>query len=85
MTRSILASIIVPVYNVEPYIDQCLRSVLSQTIRNIEVIVVDDCSTDNSAMVVKKYCKIDNRIIFLQHDKNKVEMRSIFTGVVKQV
>lgn len=55
MTRSILASIIVPVYNVEPYIDQCLRSVLSQTICNIEIIVVDDCSTDNSAKVVKKY------------------------------
>ena len=81
MTRSILASIIVPVYNVEPYIDQCLRSVLSQTIRNIEVIVVDDCSTDNSAMVVKKYCKIDNRIIFLQHDKNKGLSNTRNTGL----
>lgn len=81
MTRSILASIIVPVYNVEPYIDQCLRSVLSQTICNIEIIVVDDCSTDNSAKVVKKYCKIDNRIIFLQHDKNKGLSNTRNTGL----
>ena len=81
MTRFILASIIVPVYNVEPYIDQCLRSVLSQTICNIEIIVVDDCSTDNSAKVVKKYCKIDNRIIFLQHDKNKGLSNTRNTGL----
>ncbi len=48
-------SVIVPMYNVEDYIAECLQSLLNQTLENIEVIVVDDCSTDNSVEVVKKF------------------------------
>lgn len=55
-------SVIVPVYNSEQYISQCLDSILSQTYRNIEIILVDDGSSDKSGAICDKYEKIDNRI-----------------------
>ncbi len=48
-------SIIIPMYNTEKYISECLESILAQTFENYEVIVVDDCSTDNSAAIVESY------------------------------
>ena len=48
-------SIIIPMYNVEKYIGECLDSILAQTFDNYEVIVVDDCSTDNSVKIVESY------------------------------
>jgi len=48
-------SIIIPMYNVEKYIGECLDSILAQTLKNFEVIVVDDCSTDNSVAIVESY------------------------------
>lgn len=50
-----LISIIVPVYNVEKYLEQCLESLLNQTYKNIEIIVVNDGSTDQSLDILKKY------------------------------
>ena len=50
-------SVIIPMYNVEKYIGECLTSLLNQTLKNIEVIVVDDCSTDNSMAIVNKMIK----------------------------
>ena len=47
-------SVIIPMYNTEKYIEECLQSLLNQTLKNFEVIVVDDCSTDNSVAVVQK-------------------------------
>ena len=48
-------SIIIPTYNSEKYIEKCLENVLSQTYKNIEIIVIDDCSTDNTVKVLEKY------------------------------
>lgn len=54
-------SVIVPVYNVEKYIDKCLNSLKNQTLKDIEFIIVNDGSTDNSQKIIDKYVKIDNR------------------------
>ena len=55
-------SVIIPVYNVEVYLRQCLNSVVNQTLKDIEIICVDDGSTDSSAEILKEYAKKDGRI-----------------------
>lgn len=55
-------SIVIPVYNVEKYIIECLDSVVNQTYKNLQIILVDDGSTDNSGIICDEYAKIDDRI-----------------------
>ena len=57
-----LISVIVPVYNVEPYLKQCLDSIIAQTYTNMEIIIVDDGSPDNCPAICDLYAKADNRI-----------------------
>ncbi|QCT70192.1 glycosyltransferase family 2 protein [Eubacterium maltosivorans] len=57
-----LISVIIPVYNVEKYIEKCLQSVIKQTYRNLEIILIDDGSTDNSLKVCQNFKKLDKRI-----------------------
>lgn len=63
-------SIIIPVYNVEKYLDKCLKSVLNQTYKNIEIIVINDGSTDNSLKICKKYK--DKRIVLIDKENGGV-------------
>lgn len=63
-------SVIVPVYNVEPYIGQCLDSILSQSFTDFELIVVDDGSTDASGKIVDAYAKSDSRVHAI-HQENR--------------
>ncbi len=62
-------SIVVPVYNVESYLKKCLDSIINQTYKNLEIILVDDGSTDNSVDICDEYAKRDNRIKVI-HKKN---------------
>ena len=55
-------SVVIPVYNVEKYLGECLDSVLRQTLNEIEIICVDDGSTDGSAAILQKYAAADPRI-----------------------
>ena len=68
-SKDILVSIIVPVYNVENYLDDCLESIKVQTYKNIEIIAVEDCSTDNSKLILESHCS-DKRIKIIQQNKN---------------
>ena len=63
-------SIVVPVYNTEQYLRRCLHSLVSQTYTNLEIIIVNDCSTDNSDIIIQEFCKQDNRIHYHKNDSN---------------
>lgn len=65
-----LISIIVPVYKVEPYIDKCIQSILKQTYNNLQIILVDDASPDNSGKICDKYALMDNRIEVIHKSSN---------------
>ena len=71
LNSSPAVSVIIPMYNTEKYISECLESLLAQTFTDFEVIVVDDCSTDNSMAIVKSYIpKFDGRLILSTMEKN---------------
>ena len=62
-------SVIVPVYNVEKYLERCIDSIRQQDYAELEIILVDDGSTDNSPAICDKYASIDKRIVVI-HKEN---------------
>lgn len=78
--NDILISVIIPVYNVESYLNRCIDSVLSQDYKNIEVLLIDDGSTDNSSKICDKYVLKDNRIKVL-HKENRGPSEARNTGI----
>lgn len=64
-------SIIIPIYNVEKYLRECLDSCTNQTLKDIEIICVDDASPDNSIKILEEYQVKDSRIKIFRHKKNK--------------
>ena len=71
MMNEELISVIVPVYNVENYLRKCIDSIIKQTYHNLEIIVVDDGSTDNSGGICNEYLEVDHRIK-VYHKKNLI-------------
>jgi glycosyltransferase involved in cell wall biosynthesis len=64
-------SLIIPVYNVEQFLAECLDSCINQTFANIEIICIDDSSSDNSRVILAEYAQRDNRIKVITQEKNK--------------
>lgn len=75
-----LLSVIVPVYNTEKYIRKCIESILYQTYKSIELILVDDGSTDHSGLICEEYLKKDNRVLVI-HTKNNGSLCARLTGL----
>lgn len=78
--KDTLISVIVPMYNVENYIERCLRSIFANSYRNLEVIVVNDGSTDNSENIVKNLKKEFPKIKLVNHKKNMGLFQARITG-----
>lgn len=79
-TSNPLVSVIIPVYNTESFLDSCLWSVVQQTYKELEIIIVNDGSTDRSEDIINKYRKLDTRIIYI-YQKNKGLPSARRTGV----
>ena len=67
-----LVTIIVPVYNVEKYLNKCIESIIRQSYKNLEIIFVDDGSTDDSGQILDKYAKKDDRIVVIHKENGGV-------------
>ena len=72
-------SILLPVYNVEKYLNRCMDSILNQTYENLEIILVDDCSEDNSLNICLEYAEKDNRIKVIKKEEhtNAPDVRNV--------
>ena len=78
------ASIIIAAYNIETYIRRCIISIINQTLKDIEIIVVNDGSTDNTLGIIKELYKLDNRIIIVnQENKGLIEARKSGLNIAK--
>ena len=69
-TKMPVISVILPVYNVEPYIGACIESLKQQSFRDLEFIFVDDCSTDNSVDVIEDFARTDPRVRIIRNTEN---------------
>lgn len=84
MGKEELISIIVPIYNVEKYLDRCINSIINQSYKNIEIILVNDGSTDNSLKICEKYKLIDDRVIIInKKNGGQSEARNFGINVAK--
>ena len=75
-----MISVIVPIYNVEEYLPACIESILNQTYKDLEILLIDDGSTDNSGRICDKYAQCDNRCIVI-HQLNSGEAEARNTGL----
>lgn len=77
-----LISIIIPVYNVAPYVENCLKSVARQKYKNLEIIFVDDCGSDNSMEIIRSFCSsYTGNFVLLKHERNRGLSAARNTGV----
>ena len=78
MENSIKLSIIVPVYNSEKFLNKCINSLINQTIKNIEIILINDGSSDNSLNICNEFAKKDSRIkVFSQENSGQATARNV--------
>jgi glycosyltransferase involved in cell wall biosynthesis len=75
-------TIIIPVYNAGKYLSHCIDSCINQTYSHVEIICIDDCSTDNSPEILENFKKNESRIMLFQHKKNEGTYMARYTGVI---
>lgn len=74
-------SVIMSVYNSDKFLSESIESILNQTFRDFEFIIINDCSTDKSLDIIKKYSKNDNRIVLIENENNIGLTKSLNKGV----
>ncbi|MBW7846175.1 MAG: glycosyltransferase family 2 protein, partial [Bacteroidia bacterium] len=79
MQNNSLVSVVMPVYNAAPYLQKAVESILSQTYQNIELIIIDDGSTDDSMAFIRNYK--DKRIQRIEFNENKGIVEALNTGM----
>ena len=77
MKDRIAVSIVVAIYNAAPYLRKCLDSVVNQTLRNVEIIFIDDGSTDGSSEICKESASKDSRIIYYKKENEAIKKKNI--------
>ena len=80
-----LISIVVPIYNVEDYLNECIYSLINQTYKNIEIILVDDGSTDNSGNIADGLSKIDSRINVYHKNNGGLSDQEVMDTLVNEI
>ena len=75
-----LISVIIPVYNCEKYLTNSVKSVLNQSYKNMEIILIDDCSSDTSYIIAQELKASDERIVVLRTKQNSGEVRRARCG-----
>ena len=70
MSSKPLVSVIIPCYNASKYVEQAIRSIMNQTYKNLEIIVTDDCSTDDTFEILQNLAKQDSRIKLYKNETN---------------
>ena len=78
-----LVSIVVPAYNARRYIARCLRSLVSQSYKNIEVVCVDDCSDDGTIKILERFAQQDPRVVVIASEKNEGTLQTRTKGYKK--
>ena len=76
-------SIVIPVYNSEKYLNRLLRSIQKQKLKEIEIIFIEDCSTDKGFQLLKEYSKYDKRIVLIKNEENKGCLYSYVKGILE--
>lgn len=75
-------SVVLTIFNQDHCVHKALRSIQNQSVKNLEIIIVDDCSSDNSLKIIKNYQKEDKRIIIIQHTINEGKIKSRSDGIM---
>ena len=72
-----LVSVVIPCYNAEKYVEQAVRSIMNQTYKNLEILITDDCSTDESFAILRRLAEEDSRIKLFQNEQNQKIVRTL--------
>lgn len=81
--KDLRVSIVIPIYNSDKYLDRCIKSVINQTYKNIEIILINDGSTDNSEEICKHYASKNNNVIYIHNNINRGTVVSRKEGIKK--
>ncbi|HEY6896851.1 MAG TPA: glycosyltransferase family 2 protein [Rhodocyclaceae bacterium] len=81
LLRAPLVSVIVTAYNIAPYLGECIQSIQAQTHTNLEIIIVDDCSSDTSAEIAQSFAEVDPRIKLVRKPKNEGILYTKLDGI----